>query len=247
MSRFFRQAGDSDSDSETESSEDEIMSSEDEAPRPQAPAPKQAMARFLRTAGSDSSSSESEDESDDDDDDDEESGGDEEKPGARILSAQEKRLKEMEATGKAMDNGLKINDWSAISTGEALFIFDYHPGKILIVNSEFDKLLRMVQRQHNVSEPVPPFYLKTITNLESSVNGAIAKEKEAKKKMNALNAKALTAMRQKIKKALKEHETEIKKYQEVCSSIYRGWAGELSQFTGPGDLRARLCCSDCSW
>lgn len=119
MSRFFRQAGDSDSDTDTESSEDESMSSEDEVPaRPAAPAAKPAMARFLRTAGSDSSSSESEEESDDDDDEDEESGDDEDKPSARILSAHEKRLKEMEATGKAMDNGVKINDWSVISNGE---------------------------------------------------------------------------------------------------------------------------------
>ncbi|KAJ2922019.1 hypothetical protein H1R20_g15078, partial [Candolleomyces eurysporus] len=211
MSRFFRQAGDSDSDSETESSEDEIMSSEDEAPaRPAATTAKPAMARFLKTAGSDSSSSSSDDDSDDDDDDEEESGDDEDKPGARILSAQEKRLKEMEATGKAMDNGLKINDWSAIS-------------------NEFDKLVRMVQRQHNVSEPVPPFYLKTITNLESSVNGAIAKEKEAKKKMNATNAKALTAMKQKIKKALKEHEVEIKKYQQDPEAFERDYAAQTTR------------------
>lgn len=79
----------------------------------------------------------------------------------------------------------------------------------------------MVQRQHNVSEPVPPFYLKTIISLESSVNGAIAKEREAARKMNATNAKALTAMKQKIKKALKEHEPEVKRYQQVGFHVWR--------------------------
>jgi hypothetical protein len=79
---------------------------------------------------------------------------------------------------------------------------------------EFDKLVRMIQRQHNVSEPVPPFYIRTLVSLETSVNDALSKEK-AKKKLNATNAKALTAMKQKIKKAHKEHETEIKKYQQV--------------------------------
>lgn len=75
----------------------------------------------------------------------------------------------------------------------------------------------MIQRQHNVSEPIPPFYIKTLISLESSLNNAISKEKEAKKKMNATNAKALTAMKQKVKKASKEYETDLAKYQAVRS------------------------------
>lgn len=121
MSRFFRQAGDS--DSESSESEDELMSSEDEAPAKPSTTAKPAMSRFLRTAGSDSSSSDSDEDSDEDSDADngvdaESDGSDEEdKPQIRILSAVDKRLKEMEATGKVMENGLKINDWVAISNG----------------------------------------------------------------------------------------------------------------------------------
>lgn len=123
MSRFFRQAGDSDSDSSE--SEDELMSSgEDEAPsKPTTTAAKPAMSRFLRTAGSDSSDSsdseDSESESDDSDKQDlsDESSDDEDRGPIRILSAVDKRLKEMEATSKAMDNAMKINDWMATSTG----------------------------------------------------------------------------------------------------------------------------------
>lgn len=87
---------------------------------------------------------------------------------------------------------------------------------------EFDKLVRMVQRQQNVSEPVPPFFIRTLVTLESSLNSAVAKEKEAKKKMNASNARALTAMKQKVKKVAKEHENEIKQYHAVSriSSLY---------------------------
>lgn len=77
----------------------------------------------------------------------------------------------------------------------------------------------MIQRQHNVSEPVHPFYIRTLISLEASVNDAIAKEKAAKKKLNATNAKALTAMKQKVKKAHKEQEAQIAKYQEVRSMI----------------------------
>jgi hypothetical protein len=73
----------------------------------------------------------------------------------------------------------------------------------------------MVQQQHNVAEPIPPFYIRTLSSMEASLNSAIVKEKDAKKKMNATNAKALTAMKQKVKKAAKEYEKEIKEFQAV--------------------------------
>ena len=72
----------------------------------------------------------------------------------------------------------------------------------------------MVQRQQNVGEPIPPFFIRTITELETSVNDV--QSKDAKKKMNATNARALTAMKQKVKKTLKDFEKEVKRYQEVC-------------------------------
>jgi flagellar basal body rod protein FlgB len=80
---------------------------------------------------------------------------------------------------------------------------------------EYDKLARMVQRQQNVAEPVPPFYIRTLISLEAALNAALAKEKEAKKKMNASNARALTAMKQKVRKTVKEYEKEIKQYNDV--------------------------------
>ncbi|KAH0827788.1 eukaryotic translation initiation factor 3 subunit 8 N-terminus-domain-containing protein [Lanmaoa asiatica] len=206
MSRFFRQAGDSDSD--TEESDEELLTSGDEEAPPKPAAKPTGMSRFLRTTGSDSSSSESESESEEEiepetekkkgrflrsDSDDDESEEDEDVK--RIVkSSKDKRLEEIEATGKVMDNALKINDWVAIS-------------------AEFDKLLRLVQRQSNAAEPIPPFFLKTLTNLEDSLNAALAKEKEAKKKMNAVNARALNSMKQKVKKSMKEYEKEMSQYQ----------------------------------
>jgi translation initiation factor 3 subunit C len=194
------------------------------------------MSRFLRTANasdssSSSSSSESEDEDESDDEGVEHKGT---KPKSRFLrdsdeeesdeevkrvvkSARDKRLEEMEATGKAMDNALKINDWIAISSGKSLFrvlrlppVAHMH-GLLL----EYDKLTRMVQRQQNVAEPIPPFYIRTLISLEVALNAALAKEKEAKKKMNAANARALTAMKQKVRKTVKEFETVIKQYNDV--------------------------------
>ncbi|KAJ3483119.1 hypothetical protein NLJ89_g12091 [Agrocybe chaxingu] len=194
------QAGDS--DSESSESEDELMSSEEEeAPAKPTTTAKPAMSRFLRTAGSDSSSSDSEttDDTDDGDKSDEsDSEDDEEEKPVRILSAVDKRLKEMEVTGVAMENALKINDW-------------------VVISNEFDKLVRMIQRQLNLSEPVPALYIRTLVNFEVSVNSTIQKEKEAKRKMNASNGKALTAMKHKIKKAIKENEADVKKYQDVRS------------------------------
>ena len=76
----------------------------------------------------------------------------------------------------------------------------------------------MIQRQQNVGEPIPPFFIRTITDLESSVNDA--QSKDAKKKMNATNARALTAMKQKVKKTLKDFEKEVKQYQAVrCTTV----------------------------
>ena len=79
---------------------------------------KPAMSRFLRTADSSSGSeSESESESDNAEEPEDGDGSSEADRPVRILSAIDKRLKEMEATGKVMDNALKINDWMAISNG----------------------------------------------------------------------------------------------------------------------------------
>ena len=136
MSRFFRAAGDSDSDSSS-SEEEELMSSDDDAPKQAAPAAKPAMSRFLKSAA-DSDSDESSEEEEEMSSDEDEEAKPQEKKGQRFLrgaysdddsdedvkrvvkSAKDKRLEEMEATGKLMDNALKINDWVAISNGAYL-------------------------------------------------------------------------------------------------------------------------------
>jgi translation initiation factor 3 subunit C len=86
--------------------------------------------------------------------------------------------------------------------------------------TEFDKLVRIAQRQQNVAEPIPPFFVRHLTTMESSITAALASEKEKAggKKMNATNAKALTAMRQKVKKTIKEYEKEVKRFQEVTET-----------------------------
>jgi hypothetical protein len=51
------------------------------------------------------------------------------------------------------------------------------------------------------------------------LNNAIAREKDAKKKMNATNAKALTAMKQKVRKAIRENEGDVKSFHEVSGLL----------------------------
>lgn len=111
---------------------------EDDAPAKPATTAKPAMSRFLRKAGSDSDSdseSESEEESEMSDDEgpketkkksrflrSESEGEDSDEDVKRVVkSAKDKRLEEMEATGKVMENALKINDWVAISNGRLSF------------------------------------------------------------------------------------------------------------------------------
>ncbi|KZT59217.1 hypothetical protein CALCODRAFT_450562 [Calocera cornea HHB12733] len=186
------------------------------------------MSRFLRTAGEgsdDESSEEEEEELSDDDDDDEEKEEQKKVPGSRFLkgadsdseseeeekkvvkSAKDKRVEEIEACAKSMDNALKINDWVKIS-------------------DDYDKLIRLVQRQVLVNEATPPLYIKTLVDLESSLNAALAKEKTASKKMQANNARALNAMRSKLRKTLKESEDQVKLYQEDPEAFERAYQAQ---------------------
>jgi translation initiation factor 3 subunit C len=120
MSRFFH----GDSSSESSSSDEEELYSEEEEEEKVA-----------------SDENDSDDDDDDEDDDDDSSSEDEDgvkKTGANrfvrgadsdleessdedrakiVKSAKDKRLEELEATVKAIENGQKINDWGAISAG----------------------------------------------------------------------------------------------------------------------------------
>ena len=73
----------------------------------------------------------------------------------------------------------------------------------------------MVERQVNLSERIPSVFIRTLVHLDQSLNAALAKEKESKKKMNATNARALNTMKQKVRKTSKEFEKEVKLLQEV--------------------------------
>ncbi|KAI5303840.1 Translation initiation factor 3 subunit c [Ascosphaera pollenicola] len=189
MSRFFY-GGVSDSDSE----EDESVYSEEESEEEEVDA-------------SSSEEQESEDESESSSDEeggakkgpsiflkgasDEEDSSDEEKVTV-VKSAKDKRLEELEAMIKTIENGMKIDDWSVIST-------------------EFDKLNRQIPKVLQTG-PVPKVYIKTVADLEDFVNETVKKQKGAAKKMSANNSRGFNAVKQKIKKNNKDYAAEIEKY-----------------------------------
>ncbi|RQM06431.1 hypothetical protein DH86_00002274 [Scytalidium sp. 3C] len=109
-----------------------------------------------------------------------------------VKSAKDKRLEELEATVKAIENGQKINDWGSIST-------------------EFDKLNRQVAKLVQAGN-TPKLYIKAIAELEDFLNETIAKQKVSTRKMTATNARGLNAVKQRIKKNNKDYQKDIDAY-----------------------------------
>lgn len=217
MSSFFRTVG---SDSESDSSSDEeLLSDASGSEAGQTDGLKKTSAplknRFLK-GGSDSDDSDSDDDSDDmdasDSDDDpqkattgvtkankflvgadSDTDSDSEDESRRVVkSAKSKRQDEIDASVKIMENGAKINDW-------------------VVISAEFDKLVRLINRQANAADPLPVSYVKIILSLEES-QISVNENASVKKKMNATNAKALNTMKQKLKKTIRENEAIIEKY-----------------------------------
>jgi len=62
------------------------------------------------------------------------------------------------------------------------------------------------------SGPVPKLYIKVVADLEDFMTESIAKDKASPKKMNTANARALNAIKQRIKKNNRTYEREIVQY-----------------------------------
>lgn len=88
---------------------------------------------------------------------------------------------------------------------------------------DFDKLTKALIKYSNVfaNEKIPRFIIRTLTHLEDSVNQAASLSKDAKKKMNASNAKAMNSMKQKIKKYNKSYEADIESFRAVNTSFVK--------------------------
>uniref|UniRef100_A0A8D3BQI6 Eukaryotic translation initiation factor 3 subunit C n=1 Tax=Scophthalmus maximus TaxID=52904 RepID=A0A8D3BQI6_SCOMX len=114
-----------------------------------------------------------------------------------VRSAKDKRFEELTNLIKTIRNAMKIRDMA----------------KCL---EEFEQLCRAFLKSKNIvdKEGVPSFYIRLLADLEDYLN-QLWEDKEGKKKMNKNNAKALSTLRQKIRKYNRDYETEVAAYKEV--------------------------------
>lgn len=82
---------------------------------------------------------------------------------------------------------------------------------MLIDHAEYDKLNRQITKLSGGAKTPKP-YIRIIAELEDFMNEALAKQKVTPKKMNATQARALNAVKQKIRKTNKEYQTQIDAY-----------------------------------
>uniref|UniRef100_A0A7N6FKY5 Eukaryotic translation initiation factor 3 subunit C n=1 Tax=Anabas testudineus TaxID=64144 RepID=A0A7N6FKY5_ANATE len=113
-----------------------------------------------------------------------------------VRSAKDKRFEELTNFIKTIRNAMKIRDMA----------------KCL---EEFEQLCRAFLKSKNIvdKEGVPSFYIRLLADLEDYLN-QLWEDKEGKKKMNKNNAKALSTLRQKIRKYNRDYESEIAAYKE---------------------------------
>lgn len=201
-SRFF-QGGES--DSEYSSSEEDLLTSSDEelvSSEDEAPAPEEDDDSDDSVFGNDDDGSDS----DSDDggyvrgpayflkkstvpDSDDESSDDDRKV---VRSAKDKLMDELKNSIAAIENGQVVSDW-------------------VLVLSEFEKLTKLIVRAEQQNYGVPTVYVRALAGLDDSIATAAG---EDKKKLNATVAKALNAVRQRVKKAVREKQALIEAFRE---------------------------------
>ncbi|XP_074714153.1 eukaryotic translation initiation factor 3 subunit C-like [Strix uralensis] len=113
-----------------------------------------------------------------------------------VRSAKDKRFEELTNLIKTIRNAMKIRDVTKCLEEFELLGRAYAKAKCVV-----DK------------EGVPRFYVRILADLEDYLN-ELWEDKEGKKKMNKNNAKALSSLRQKLRKHNRDFEREISGYRQ---------------------------------
>ncbi|XP_015273731.1 PREDICTED: eukaryotic translation initiation factor 3 subunit C [Gekko japonicus] len=113
-----------------------------------------------------------------------------------VRSAKDKRFEELTNLIKTIRNAMKIRDVT-----KCLEEFE-------LLGKAYGKAKSIVDK-----EGVPRFYIRILADLEDYLN-ELWEDKEGKKKMNKNNAKALSTLRQKIRKYNRDYETQITSYRQ---------------------------------
>jgi translation initiation factor 3 subunit C len=175
-------------ESEEESSEEEDKDEEDESEEESSDEEGVGAARFLKAGGGASGFLKGES-----------SESEEEEERQIIKSARDKRFDELDQTVKLIGNAVKINDWAAVSDA-------------------FDKAVRLLP---NLAKQLdgrnPKLFVKTLVELDENVASTWEQQKGAgAKKMNAVNQRGLNAVRQKVRKMVREDQyvRDVDKFKE---------------------------------
>ncbi|XP_025918812.1 eukaryotic translation initiation factor 3 subunit C-like, partial [Apteryx rowi] len=113
-----------------------------------------------------------------------------------VRSAKDKRFEELTNLIKTIRNAMKIRDVT-----KCLEEFE-------LLGKAYGKAKSIVDK-----EGVPRFYVRILADLEDYLN-ELWEDKEGKKKMNKNNAKALSTLRQKIRKYNRDYESHIASYKQ---------------------------------
>jgi len=119
---------------------------------------------------------------------------DEEEKHRVVRSGKEKRWEGLQNIIKLMQNAKKIRDMSKLA-------------------DEFDNLTKLYTKSRTViaKEGIPRFYIRCLAETEDYINDLWA-DKDARKKMSKLNSKSLGALRQKLRKYMRDFEKEVAEY-----------------------------------
>nr|CAB3241738.1 eukaryotic translation initiation factor 3 subunit C [Phallusia mammillata] len=111
-----------------------------------------------------------------------------------VRSGKEKRWEGLQDIIKLMQNARKIRDMSRLA-------------------DEFDNLCKLYVKSKNVilKEGIPRFYTRNLVETEDYIN-ELWQDKEFRKKTSKLNSKALGSIRQKLRKYLRDFETQVADY-----------------------------------